>query len=428
MKRVFVQPRPDWQERLDKIGFYYHSIDGNYWQENACYVFNLAQIETLEDTTQQLHEMYLQACAHIVKAGDYARLGLSDLQACLIEQSWQRQDPTLYGRFDLCYDGVNPPKLYEYNADTPTSLFESSVAQWYWLKEQQPHILPAHADQFNSIHERLLVQWKAIAEHYSHAHGLDKKLANKLTSLTEKLPFGEKINQTLNWYDLVLHFTAVGDCEEDFITCRYLQDTAIQAGLSTEFVDIHDIGWENNAQVFVDAQGDTIKNLFKLYPWEFLTTEDFALHLNQSPSHQPSVNWIEPAWKLLLSNKAILVVLWEMFANHPNLLPCYFSADKLGRHGVTDSVKKPIFSREGANISLQHQGQLQTTDGEYGAEGYVYQACQPLPKFTNHLGQDMFTLVGSWIVGHNAAGIGIREDYGLITKDTSLFVPHLFMD
>lgn len=423
MKRVFVQPRPDWQERLDKIGFYYHSIDGNYWQENACYVFNLAQIETIEAVTQTLHDMCLQACSKIIKEGDYQRLGLNDLQATLIEQSWQRQDPTLYGRFDLCYDGINPPKLYEYNADTPTSLFESSVAQWYWLKEQQPHILPADADQFNSIHERLLVQWKVIAQHYSHAHGLDKKLAGKLTSLTDKLPFGEKINQTINWYDLLLHFTAVGDCEEDFITCRYLQDTAIQAGLTTEFVDINDIGWENNAQCFVDAQGDKITNLFKLYPWEFLTAEDFANHLTQT-----KVNWIEPTWKMLLSNKAILPILWEMFPHHPNLLPCYFSAQDLAKQGINNFVKKPIFSREGANISLTLEGYSEHTAGDYGAEGYVYQACHPLPKFSNHLGEDRYTLVGSWIVGNCAAGIGIREDFSLITKDTSLFVPHLFLN
>lgn len=419
MKRIAVQPRPDWQERLDKIGFYYHSIDGDYWQENACYVFNLAQIETIEDATQQLHDMYLQACANIIQQGDYARLGINTLQATLIEQSWRRQDPTLYGRFDLCYDGINPPKLYEYNADTPTSLFESSVAQWYWLKEQQPHILPADADQFNSIHERLLVQWKTIAQHYSQAHSIDKKIASQLSHVTSKLPFGDTLNQHLDWFNLTLHFTAVSDSEEDFITCRYLQDTAIQAGLTTEFVDINDIGWENNGQYFVDGQNDKIHNLFKLYPWEFLTAEDFANHLAKA-----SVNWIEPAWKLLLSNKAMLAILWEMFPNHPHLLPCYFDKTKLGNN----VVKKPLFSREGANIELSLDGYHQNTDGEYGAEGYVYQACQPLPKFTNHQGQDTFALVGSWIVGHSAAGMGIREDNSLITKDTSLFVPHLFID
>jgi glutathionylspermidine synthase len=36
----------------------------------------------------------------------------------------------LYGRFDLAYRGDGPPKLLEYNADTPTALFEAAVVQW----------------------------------------------------------------------------------------------------------------------------------------------------------------------------------------------------------------------------------------------------------------------------------------------------------
>ena len=49
------------------------------------------------------------------------------------------------------YDGKAPPRLLEYNADTPTALLEASVAQWFWLQDCFPT-----ADQFNSIHERLI--------------------------------------------------------------------------------------------------------------------------------------------------------------------------------------------------------------------------------------------------------------------------------
>lgn len=136
MKRITVAPRPDWQSEMARIGFNYHSIDGNYWQEDACYVFTESQIDLLEDATNTLHHMYVQAVAHVVKTGDYARLGIDDIAAKQIEDSFGRQAPSLYGRFDLCFDGINPPKLYEYNADTPTALFEASVAQWYWLQAQ----------------------------------------------------------------------------------------------------------------------------------------------------------------------------------------------------------------------------------------------------------------------------------------------------
>lgn len=384
MKRIAVTPRPNWQDEMARIGFDYHSVDGNYWQEDACYVFGESQIDLLESVTEELHKMYLQAVGHVIKTGDYARLGIDDMAATLIERSFARNELSLYGRFDLCYDGINPPKLYEYNADTPTSLFESSVAQWYWLQAQSGEL--AQADQFNSIHERLLLQ------------------------------FGALKNQ--NFGDMRLHFAAVSNSTEDYVTTRYLQDVAIQAGLDTEYLDIGAIGYRASDLNFVDENDAIIRHLFKLYPWEWLLNEEFGQYVATSQT-----KFIEPAYKLLMSNKALLAVLWELFPNHPNLLPASLNANAI----AGDVVKKPFFSREGANITLTQNGMSISSGGDYGNEGFVYQACQPLPTFTNNQGKSVYAVIGSWIIGHGAAGIGVREDSTLITKDTSLFVPHAFL-
>lgn len=383
MKRITVAPRPDWQSEMARIGFNYHSIDGNYWQEDACYVFTESQIDLLEDATNTLHHMYVQAVAHVVKTGDYARLGIDDIAAKQIEDSFGRQAPSLYGRFDLCFDGINPPKLYEYNADTPTALFEASVAQWYWL-QAQGGILRG-ADQFNNIHERLLVEFESL--------------------------------KPMLGYD-TLYLTAVSDSIEDLTTTQYLQDVAIQAGLQTDYIDIGNIGYRMSDGQFTDLNDNIIRHLFKLYPWEWLLAEEFGRYIASS-----NIHLIEPAYKLLMSNKALLTILWEMFPNHPNLLAASLNPNDIS----TNVVKKPFFSREGANISLTHANQTLSTHGQYGQEGYVYQESKPLPKFSNNRGQDVFAVIGSWIVGHSAAGIGIREDSTLITKDTSLFVPHAFI-
>lgn len=383
MKRITVAPRPNWQSEMARIGFNYHSIDGNYWQEDACYVFTESQIDLLEDATNALHHMYVQAVAHVVKTGDYARLGIDDIAAKQIEDSFGRQAPSLYGRFDLCFDGINPPKLYEYNADTPTALFEASVAQWYWL-QAQGGILRG-ADQFNNIHERLLVEFESL--------------------------------KPMLGYD-TLYLTAVSDSIEDLTTTQYLQDVAIQAGLQTDYIDIGNIGYRMSDGQFTDLNDNIIRHLFKLYPWEWLLAEEFGQHIASS-----NIHLIEPAYKLLMSNKALLTVLWEMFPNHPNLLAASLNPNDIS----TNVVKKPFFSREGANISLTHANQTLSTHGQYGQEGYVYQESKPLPKFSNNQGQDVFAVIGSWIIGHSAAGIGIREDSTLITKDTSLFVPHAFI-
>jgi glutathionylspermidine synthase len=139
--------------------------------------------------------------------------------------------------------------------------------------------------------------------------------------------------------------------------------------------------------------------------------EAFAKELESDP-----VRWLEPAWKLLLQSKGLLPVLWELFPGHPNLLPAYHSPEPLGG----DFVRKPRFSREGANVSWFEQGRtIEEHDGIYSDQGYVYQALARPPSFDgNH------PVFGAWIVDHEPAGLGIREDTRLVTGNLSRFVPH----
>jgi glutathionylspermidine synthase len=126
---------------------------------------------------------------------------------------------------------------------------------------------------------------------------------------------------------------------------------------------------------------------------------------------------------MLLSNKGILPLLWQKYPNHPNLLPAFFETDTSSTLGA-GWVRKPLYSREGANIELvDHQGQRLKVDGPYSDSGFIRQAFHALPKFG-----DSYTLIGSWLVGDSAAGIGIREDNSLITKDSSRFLPHIILD
>ena len=118
---------------------------------------------------------------------------------------------------------------------------------------------------------------------------------------------------------------------------------------------------------------------------------------------------------MILSNKAILPILWELYPNCPYLLPAYFENDRL-----TEYVKKPILSREGANIELVRGREIvQQTDGEYGEEGHIYQQLFTLPDFDGN-----YPVIGSWIIGQEAAGMGIRESNTLVTDNLSRFIPH----
>ncbi len=372
MQRLQVTPRADWRQKFEALGFSFHSADGGYWDESACYCFSADEIDTLEAAAEELHRMALAAVKHVIETKRYADLHIAPAQAALIEQSWRANAPSLYGRFDLAYDGSSAPKLLEYNADTPTSLLEAAVAQWHWLEET------GGPDQFNSLHERLIARWEQIFN---------------------TLPPGTP-----------LHFSCMKDNEEDRITIEYLRDTAVQAGMATHFIYVEDLGW--NGSAFVDLDAQPVRAWFKLYPWEWLVRDDFATHLGET-----SLQIIEPAWKALLSNKGMLAILWELFPDHPNLVPAYFSPDYLG----ASFVIKPFFSREGANISVVDRQQPLATPGPYAAEPKVYQTRATLPAFDGR-----YPVIGAWIVGEEAAGMGIREDITPVTTNASRFIPHFF--
>jgi glutathionylspermidine synthase len=202
---------------------------------------------------------------------------------------------------------------------------------------------------------------------------------------------------------------------------QYLQDCAKEAGLDSYFVFIEDIGLSIDGEL-TDLQDNVISDCFKLYPWEFMQRDEFGPHAVSS-----GVGWIEPIWKTILSNKALLPALWQSFEGHPNLLPAFYESDKHlmnhSKYANSKWVKKPIYSREGANIEV-FSGSITdlSSDGPYGEEGFIYQSFVPLPRYKNN-----YTLIGSWLVNDQAAGISVREDVSPITQDMSRYLPHIIL-
>lgn len=389
MKRVAIEERPDWREQAERLGFLFHTIDGErYWDESAFYAFSLAQVERdIEDPTQELHDMAMHFVNDAVQSEELLeRLAIPARYWDWIRTSWEERQPHVYGRMDLAYNGTGPAKLYEFNYDTPTSLYEAAYFQWLWLEQGiQSKCLPAEADQYNRIQEALCEVFGALA--------LEKAIGREL------------------------HFSAVRDAPEDKATITYLRDCAHQAGLTTAYVDIEDIGMSAEGW-FTDTNDRVIQTLFKLYPLEHMMEERFGPRLTAN-----KLQLIEPAWKTILSNKAVLPILWERHQGHPNLLPAVFAEE--GNQDVPQGwVRKPLFSREGANIQIRTvDGESIESDGPYEDGRAICQAYHPLPKFAGG-----YPLIGSWVVADAPVGIGVREDSSLITQDTSRFLPHAIID
>ncbi|MFJ2215765.1 glutathionylspermidine synthase family protein [Streptomyces sp. NPDC101062] len=393
MERHTIAPRPDWQRTVEEQGVVYPLTrypDGSlrpYWDESAYYTFTLPEVEALEEVVEELHALCLDAAAHIVTHDRFADLGITDPRlAGLISESWRRRAelPSLYGRFDLHYDGTGPAKMLEYNADTPTSLVEAASAQWFWMEDRFPG-----ADQWNSLHERLVDAWRQQAAllppgpvHFAHSDG--------------------------------------DELGEDLMTVAYLRETAAQAGLDTEALSVEEIGWDRLSGRFVDDRLRYIRTCFKLYPWEWLTTDRFGpqvLDTLDNGGGTGATCWIEPAWKMLLSNKALLAILWELNPGHPHLLAAHLDGPRelAASRGY---AAKPLLGREGAGVTLHEPGKPPVVRDE----ACCYQELAPLPAFDgNHV------VLGAWVVGDEAAGLGIRESAGLITDEYARFLPHVIL-
>ena len=391
MDRVASTPRADWQATIEAQGLVYWKTDlpdgtsTSYWHEEHHYVFTGEEVYEMEATARVLMELLVEAGDHVLAKGMFHRFGIPGWVGMRIRETWENEPPMLYGRFDFAYvDGQL--KLLEYNADTPTCLVETAV-QWHWLQD----VYGDGADQWNRVHEALVERWTALREGH-------------------RLPDGH------------VHFlhTSAEQSGEDWLTVGYLTETARAAGLKATVLPIEQLGMADDLG-FVDLEGDPVRTAFKLYPWEWLVHEELAHEaLGRMGTAKGETQWIEPIWKMLWSNKAIMAVMWELFPDHPNLLPTFFEEDKPKE--MTSYVRKPLLAREGANTIVFIDGEEveRGPDQDYGKEGFVVQAYADLGSYDGAR-----PVLGVWTVDTEPAGLGIRESDGYVTNNSSRFVPHL---
>lgn len=368
MDRLIIKPRENWKSQLDSIGFHYHTLyDQPYWNESACYYFQENEIDDIKKASVEIQKLCLEVVDYVVRNSCYERLHITEHAWPLIESSWKKEEKSFYGRFDFSYDGVHPPKLLEYNADSPVCLLEAGLVQDQWIHDVRPY-----SNQFNVVHDRLVAMWKDL--------GFKK-----------------------------IHLACLKMYDEGWYLLPYLAKTIEQAGFESKIIEINKIMWNNT--YFLDHDHEVINALYKMYPWEWMLNEAYDRFV------QTGISVIEPAWKMILSNKGLLVMLWELFPDHPNLLPAYYEVERFDTH----YVKKPNFGREGQNITLNYQGGVIATEGQYEKEKFIYQQVHLLPNFGGH-----YPVIGSWMIGGEPSGIIVTEDQSPITSGLSPAVPHFF--
>lgn len=379
------------KEYLESIDFYWHTDEDNtayIADELVC--ISEDEAEAYYNAANELYEMFCEAGEHVIKNNLFHELNIPFNLVEIIKKSWEEDVHWhLYSRFDFA-GGIDKKgiKLLEFNADTPTSLYESAIIQWAMLKMNNLD----EQNQFNNIYEALIDNFK------------------RLITLDESVDEFENIYQNSPWKMLFSSISSI----EDENTTRLLQQIAQDAGISTEFAYIHDVDFSDDGVFVSDTQYELF---FKLIPWEDIGIEEseLALILTNIINNQNAIIF-NPAYTLMFQSKGMMKILWDLYPNHPLLLETSFSPLKGKKQ-----VEKRCFGREGANIKIidENDNIEEQTSGEYEGHKAIYQEFVELPKDND----ENYYQAGVFFA-YEACGLGFRKG-GKIINNMSKFVGHI---
>ncbi|EIE1464918.1 glutathionylspermidine synthase family protein [Campylobacter upsaliensis] len=373
---------------LESIGFSWHTDeDGSDYLDNKLICVSKNEANAYYKAANELYDMFVAAAQNVIDNDRFDELGIPFNLIDAIKMSWENEVHWhLYGRFDFAggLDG-KPIKLIEFNADTPTSLFESAILQWAMLKQNN---LDEHL-QFNSIYESLMDNFK------------------RLITLDESV---EEFEEHYRGWKIL--FSSVAGNKEEELTTKLLAHIAKDAGFECDFAYVDEVEFGEEG---IFKNGVNYEYWFKLIPWEEIAIEEgeLAMLLTQIMRNQKAII-LNPAYTLLFQSKGILKILWELYPNHPLLLESSYEPLQ-GK----DFVRKPMFGREGANISIvKDDVKLQENIGPYGNNKMIYQQYYELNSNENEYYQ------AGVFFAYEGCGLGFRKG-GLIIDNASKFVGHI---
>ena len=390
MKLEKLKPLSD--EYLESIGFVWHTdSDNSSYVSDEIVVVSEDEANAYYEATNELYDMFAQAGQYVIDNDLFHDLNIPFNLVEIIKESWENDVHWhLYSRFDLAggIDG-KPIKLIEFNADTPTSLFETAIIQWAMLKANNLD----ESSQFNNLYEALKDNFKRIIT---------------LESDIEKF---EEYYSNLGWKIL---FSSISSSHEDINTTKLLQHIASEAGFNTDFEFIENVQFNDEGIYKNDEQ---FEFWFKLIPWETIAIQEseLALILTQIIADKKAIIF-NPAYTLMFQSKGFMKILWDLYPNHPLLLETSFEP-LVGKK----QVEKRCFGREGANVKIiDSDGSIEEeTNGEYEGHKAIYQEYVEFPKDSN--GNSYQAGV---FYAYEACGLGFRKG-GKILNNMSKFVGHI---
>lgn len=376
--------------KLKAIGLeWYRDADDTPYIAEEAVVVSKAEAEAFYEAGNTLYDMYVEAAEYVIKNNLFFELDIPNSIVPMIQQSFEEDIHWhLYGRFDFAggLDG-KPIKLLEFNADTPTMVYESAVVQWALLKAN------GYDDslQFNNLSD-------ALRDNFKRMITLGGDIAR-----FDELYEGWKI----------LFSSVRGNIEEERTT-RYLEEIAKSAGFITQYAPMDEVGF--SASDGCMYKGEAYEFLFKLIPWENIAIDEPELALIMAEMMQnKNTIFLNPAYTLLFQSKRMLKILWDLFPNHPLLLECSDQPLKGKKQ-----VEKVSFGREGANIRILDSNLkvLDENAGIYDAQKRIYQ------EFYELNSQNGFYYQPNLFFAYESCALGFRKG-GMILDNYSKFVSHI---
>ncbi len=245
----------------------------------------------------------------------------------------------LFGRFDFAggMDGL-PLQLLEFNADTCSLLPETTVLQPELIRRSRARPLT------NRLADSLTDHLKQLKKARGRATGVATHLGH----------------------------------DDDHLNLDVISKAARKAGWDVDDTDLPSLIFDEENGLLRELGEDNYKRyyyIFKFFPWDWILQEEPRLwELLEKMSKLHLVRVINPAWTMLLQNKALMVFAWQDNPGHPALLPTAFDPADLP-DPLAGYVRKPIYGRMGENvmISLNGRGKDAESRGDYADSPTVYQ-------------------------------------------------------
>ncbi|MFT6204056.1 MAG: glutathionylspermidine synthase [Spirosomataceae bacterium] len=379
--------------RLD----YFAGLDDYLSNEILC--IKREELDLLTTQSHKAREIFEDATDRVIRKNQLGEFGVPTYFQEAIIKTWQEKEnhPLLLGRFDLCggFDRFfSLPKVIEFNADTCTTIPESTIWQDLQMKKNGTSFqqLNTTSDDLEKIIQKITL-----------------KIAGDLNIPTKEINF---LGTSLDYIE----------DRENVLTVLDAIPAENKNNPSVAYRPLADLTFDAKEGIFYELpNGEFLKVdiMFKMIPWDWIFANEPELaKLLASIIMKDQCVIVNPPYTTLWQNKKFLSYITKYYPNNGVIAETY---DEQYNYG-NSFVKKPIYGRLGENISVIKNGKtVVNSSGDFESQQMVYQNYYPLLKDTDGYSYQIGIFTNAV---NKASGLNFRYQKSEIITDECDFMAH----